>query len=317
MKTNNQAVLIINKLGVQFVIFILGIIPSFCFAQEIKNHNFPVELVNFTSYEKNPVLSGTGQNTWDQQIRERGWIMKEDGVFHMWYSGYNTPDGKQTECHLGYATSVDGLQWTKYENNPVYNAGWVEDVCVVKSKGVYYMFAENKDKQTSLLTSTDRVNWENKGSIIVRKTNGVPITGWFGTPSVWLENDIWYLLYERDDHGIWLAKSNIADLNSWSNVQDEPVLKNGPEVYDKYAIAVDQVFKYQGAYYAYYHASEYEDWHEWTSCIAKSDDLIHWKKYEKNPLLRENKSSPILVIDGDNYMLYSMHPNVCVHLSKK
>jgi hypothetical protein len=31
-------------------------------------------------------------------------------------------------------------------------------------------------------------------------------------------------------------------------------------------------------YYAYYHATAFEDWHEWTSCVAISDDLIHWKK---------------------------------------
>jgi hypothetical protein len=91
----------------------------------------------------------------------------------------------------------------------------------------------------------------------------------------------------------------------------------GPHSYDKYAVAFDQVIKYEGSYYAYYHASEYEDWHEWTSCIAKSDDLIHWKKYNKNPILRENKSSPILVKNGEEYWLYSMHPEVCIHLPVK
>ena len=112
----------------------------------------------------------------------------------------------------------------------------------------------------------------------------------------------------------WMTST---DHKVWTNKQDEPVLKKGPEVYDQYGLAMDQVIRYQGKYYAYYHATEYKDWHEWTSCVASSEDLIHWKKYPANPILRENKSSPILVYDGVQYRLYSMHPEVCVHFPRK
>ena len=87
----------------------------------------------------------------------------------------------------------------------------------------------------------------------------------------------------------------------------------GPEKYDQFAVAMDQVIRYNGKYYGYYHASEYKDWHEWSSCVAMSEDLIHWEKYNKNPIIRENKSSPVLVFDGSKYNLYTMHPEVCVH----
>ena len=80
---------------------------------------------------------------------------------------------------------------------------------------------------------------------------------------------------------------------------------------------MNQVIKYKGLYYGYYHASAYKDWHEWSTNVAVSKDMIHWKKYEKNPILRENKSSPILVNDGDQYRLYSMHPGVCLHFPAK
>src|SRR5688572_6567571 len=64
---------------------------------------FPDELVNFTPYEKNPVFSGTGADTWDENIRERGYILKEDDGYHMWYTGFKGEDEKQ--MLLGYATS--------------------------------------------------------------------------------------------------------------------------------------------------------------------------------------------------------------------
>ncbi len=91
----------------------------------------------------------------------------------------------------------------------------------------------------------------------------------------------------------------------------------GPELYDQFAVAVDQVIEFKGRYYAYYHASEYKDWHEWSSCVAMSKDMVHWKKYAGNPIMRDNKSSPILVFDGSAYRLYTMHPDVCVHYVKK
>jgi hypothetical protein len=274
---------------------------------------FPGEIVDFVPYEKNPVLTGSGKDTWDQMIRERGYILREDGIYHMWYTGYR--EGPDEDRHLGYATSPDGLIWTKFKNNPISDSGWVEDMSVIKSDSTYYMFAEGRNDIAHMLSSTDRINWNEHGPLDIRYTSGEPLTkGPYGTPAIWFENGVWYLLYERDDLGIWLATS--TDLKVWTNKQDEPVIKMGPEKYDQYAVAANQIIKYKGKYYAYYHASEFKDWHEWTSCVAMSEDLIHWEKYSKNPIMRENKSSPILVFDGAKYRLYTMHPEVCVHFPK-
>jgi sucrose-6-phosphate hydrolase SacC (GH32 family) len=272
------------------------------------------EILDFVAIGKNPVFTGTGANTWDQKIRERGFILREDGVYHMWYTGFREePD---TEMHLGYATSLDGYVWTRFSGNPIFDDGWVEDMMVVKSDSTYYMFAEGKDDIAHLLTSYDRIHWKEHGPLDIRYVNGSPLSdGPYGTPTAWLENGVWYLFYERGDLGIWLATS--TDLKVWTNKQDDPVIQIGPEEYDKYGVAVNQIIKHKGKYYAYYHATAYEDWHEWTSCAAISSDLIHWKKYEGNPIMRENKSSPILVNDGEQYRLYTMHDAVNVHLPKK
>ena len=40
---------------------------------------FPSEIVDFRPYDGNPVFKATGDTaTWDEQIRERGFILKED-----------------------------------------------------------------------------------------------------------------------------------------------------------------------------------------------------------------------------------------------
>jgi beta-1,2-mannobiose phosphorylase / 1,2-beta-oligomannan phosphorylase len=298
------------KLHVKILLLVL--IVSGC-GQNNVSSRFPAELCNFSSYSNNPVFAGTGKDTWDQKIRERGYILREDGMYYLWYTGYNGDDS--VEKHLGLATSADGLSWTRYQDNPIHSTGWVEDMCIVKHEGIYYMFAEGRGDTAHMLTSSDRVHWEEKGPLSIHLADGSPLgKGAYGTPAVWFENGTWYLFYERDDTGIWLATS--TDLKTWTNKQDDPVITMGPETYDKYGLAMDQVFKYKGKYYGYYHATEFKDWHEWTSCLAESDDLLHWTKYPGNPILRENKSSPILVDDGKQLRLYSMHPEVCVHYSK-
>lgn len=267
---------------------------------------FPKEIVQFIPYKNNPVFAGTGTTTWDNQIRERGYILREDSNYYLWYTGYkNIEDTK----YLGYATSQDGITWTRYKDTPVYTSDWVEDMFVIKSDGIYYMFAEGRNDIAHLLTSSDRVHWTEKGNLDIRLTSGEPIKkGPYGTPTIWKENGIWYLFYERDDLGIWLATSN--DLKTWTNIQDDPVIKMGPETYDQYAVAMNQVIKYKGLYYGYYHASAFKDWHEWSTNVAVSSDLVHWKKYSKNPIIGNDKSSGILVDDGTRYRLYTMHPEV-------
>jgi hypothetical protein len=295
-----------------FLILSAITILQYSVAQRVSKYTtggFAKALVEFTAYKNNPVFAGTGTDSWDKNIRERGYIIREDNGYHLWYTGYtDTSDIK----HLGYATSTDGLTWTRYKDNPVYSDGWVEDMCVVKSAGMYYMFAEGKGDTAHMLTSTDRIHWTEQGNLDIRRKNGTPISkGPFGTPCVVKENNMWYLFYERDDLGIWLAIS--TDCKVWTNVQDEPVLKMGPETYDQYAVAMNQVIKYDGLYYGYYHASAFKDWHEWSTNVAVSKDLVHWKKYAQNPIVRNDKSSGIIVNYGKAYRLYTMHPEVNVY----
>ena len=277
---------------------------------------FPAELVSFEPHPNNPLFEGTGDSTtWDEKIRERGYILKEDNTYYLWYTGYTRATGDSIK-YLGLATSNDGIAWTRSGKNPIHSSLWIEDMCVLKSDSIYYMFAESRGDTAHLLTSSDRVNWEDNGALNIRLKNGQPIgKGPYGTPAVWKENGTWYLFYERNDAAVWLATS--TDLKVWTNVQDEPVLKTGPEKYDQFAVAFNQIIKYNGLYYAYYHASAFKDWREWTMNVAVSKDLVHWKKYGKNPILGFNKSSGIVVNDGEKFRLYTMHPEVNVYFPKQ
>jgi predicted GH43/DUF377 family glycosyl hydrolase len=278
--------------------------------------DFPPELTQFVPYEGNPLFTGAGPGNWDEKIRERGWIIKEEGQYRMWYTGYSS--ARPDLMMLGYATSTDGLEWTRYEGNPLYDQHWVEDMMVVRHEGTYFMFAEGARDRAHLLTSPDGIHWSRVGQLDVRCSSGEPLSdGPYGTPTAWIEDGTCYLFYERRDQGVWLARSR--DMRVWTNVQDEPVLSPGPDAYDGELIALNQVLKYAGRYYAWYHGSgskPAEGARQWTTNLAVSHDLRHWKKYPGNPVLQQNQSSGIVVEESPGcFRLYAMHPEVRVHLA--
>jgi predicted GH43/DUF377 family glycosyl hydrolase len=274
---------------------------------------FPPELTSFVPLTEKPLFAGApGQ--WDAFIRERGWIVIEKGVWKLYYTGYDSPDGIR---RLGLATSPDGQTWTRHPNNPLVKNEWIEDMMIVQDGEVSHLFAEGKDDQAHWFSSHDGLVWKRRGPLDVRLKNGDPIPpGPYGTPTVIKDNGVWNLFYERNDKGIWLARSKT--LEKWINVNDEPVIRPGPGEYDHDMIAMNQVIKHKGRFYAYYHGAKNDadkSRRRWCTCLAVSDDLIHWDKYPKNPLLplADNKSSGIVVPFEGAFRLYTMHPAVWGH----
>lgn len=282
--------------------------------------DFPKELTSFKPIASNPVFTGAGDGHWDVKIRERGWIIREAGQWRMWYTGYDgTRPGQKM---LGYATSTDGLSWNRHPANPIYRRSWVEDICIIPHDGTLYMFAEGEQDQAQLLTSRDGIAWTHVGRIDVRQKNGEPIAaGPYGTPTAWYEDGKWNLFYERGDKGIWLARS--SDLKVFTNVQDEPVMVPGPDEFDRDLIALNQIIKHAGDYYAVIHGArkpaDPTQPSTWATGIARSTDLIHWTKSPGNPLrpISENKSSGLLIHDGQEFRLYTVHGRVDVHINTK
>ncbi len=70
-------------------------------------------------YENVPVLPHGGPGDWDSAFASFGTVIRESpGVWHMWYSGGQT----MVYSGIGYATSTDGINWTKSTANPIWSA---------------------------------------------------------------------------------------------------------------------------------------------------------------------------------------------------
>jgi LPXTG-motif cell wall-anchored protein len=72
-------------------------------------------------------------------------VIYDGTVYGMWYSACNSSGAV---CQIGYATSKDGITWTRGPNNPIlspgpsgaWDAGGVENQCVVHYNGAFLLY---------------------------------------------------------------------------------------------------------------------------------------------------------------------------------
>ncbi|MBI1325149.1 glycosylase [bacterium] len=278
--------------------------------QDSIKQGFPAELLKWQPIPRsNPVFQGAGGDAWDAKIRERGWIVRDGDSWRLYYTGYNV--AKTDLRMLGVAVSTDGLSWSRLGDKPLIDDQWVEDMMIVKHEGQWIMVAEGRDDVAHTFVSSDGLSWRREGPVDIRKADGSPISpGPRGTPFLLFENGVWNLFYERADAGVWLARS--FDRKVFTNVSDDPVIPVGPAVYDKGAVALNQILKIDGKYVALLHANETRPFGPyWTTTLAISPDLVKWTKAAANPIVGNNSSSGQFVrLPAGGWRLYTMHPEV-------
>ncbi|MCC6490354.1 MAG: hypothetical protein IT364_22915 [Candidatus Hydrogenedentes bacterium] len=250
------------------------------------------------------VLEPGPAGAWDEHIRERMWVLYEDGQFKAWYAGWQGEYDLDREnlVHLGYATSPDGIHWTKHPGNPIFTKRWVEDICVLKVDDVYYMYVEDESKGDTvvhLLTSTDGLDWKEEGNVLEKEAGSTWESDWVGTALVWKEGALGLMLYEGGEPGD-TALATSFDGKKWLRSDRNPVLTEGVG-WDSELTAPDSVVKRDGLYYLFYHARG----DAWRSGIAVSKDLHNWTRYPGNPIAE--CPSPVVVEADGKTLLYITH----------
>jgi hypothetical protein len=158
------------------------------------------EATSLSKFTKSGEVLGPVAGTWENDKVGRPSVILENGVYKMWYDG--TANGQR---HVGFASSTDGIHFTRYANNPIVkNAGAVD---VKKVSGTYVMLREGGDG-TYWSTSTDGLSWVDRGKLFGLSGKGYDAYGqvtpfletdgstvkaiWFGGASVstWNKNRI-------------------------------------------------------------------------------------------------------------------------------
>lgn len=116
------------------------------------------ESTKLTGFAKVKMVLDKGPTgSWEAEKVGRPSVLYEGGVYKMWYDGQAS--GAR---HVGYATSSDGLTFTRHPQNPVFkNAGAID---VKKIGGVYVMVREAGDG-TYWASSPDGICWVDRGKL--------------------------------------------------------------------------------------------------------------------------------------------------------
>lgn len=166
-------------------------------------------------------------------------------VFKQWYQA-GTPLNQQT---MGYAESMNGINWTDYSGNPLTGVGYGVTGSVVKYEGTYYMFRTDTTAM-DILTSTDGLSWSlSNDNIIVKNATWGAASMWY--EHVWKEGSTWYMIYSE-----WsashVASNGLATAPSitgpWTEYSRNPVVANGNGV----AALPSEIYKDGKGYYWLY-----------------------------------------------------------------
>jgi predicted GH43/DUF377 family glycosyl hydrolase len=192
--------------------------------------------VNWTKYASNPVLNLGAGGTWDDAHVLRPSVMKEGGVYKMWYSGHNG-----SNYRIGYATSNDGINWTRYASNPVLNLGsagtWEDKHVYVSSvikdsDGMYKIWYTGHDGSNTRIgyaSSSDGISWTKYGSnpVLNRGVGGTWDDVHVHSPSMIKENGRYTMWYSGHDGAMW--RIGRAHVQPRKSVSPSPSVSSGVE----------------------------------------------------------------------------------------
>ncbi|MGE5248708.1 MAG: hypothetical protein ACM3QS_00715, partial [Bacteroidota bacterium] len=180
---------------------------------------------------RNPILDGT-PGAWDGSGEHAPFVMKQGGLYKMWYEGSNG-----SVRQLGYATSLDGLTWTKFAGNPVLHAGpeaYDATVAghgsVLYEGGVYKLWYHAIGDQGIIIayaTSANGTDWTKQGPVLLPQPGGWDENALWG-PIVLKLNATYYMWYSAagNQYPVSIGLATSTNGTTWTRVGDGPVVKD-------------------------------------------------------------------------------------------
>ncbi len=261
----------------------------------------------------NPVLDPGPSGAWDDGFVGIPSILFDGNTYHMWYAGRNNIQ------RIGYATSPNGITWTKYddptttgpffaESDPVLNPGqpgaWDEKQAtapfVLLCDTTYHMWYRGKDYTSNEgppsighATSKDGINWEKdtlNNPVLSPGTAGSWDAGYIGYQSVVFDGSIYHLWYKAwngkygiDSHAQIGHATSLHPDSAWTKDPNKPVMSFGSSgSWDYPRVDFPRVIYIGNTYHMWYSGGGQ---FTWKIGYATSQDGRTWTKYADNPVL--------------------------------
>jgi uncharacterized repeat protein (TIGR01451 family) len=280
--------------------------------------------VNWTKHASNPVMDVGAQGEWDSQELEAPFVIKESPTsYKMWYAGRG-PDGS---WRIGYATSTDGINWTKYAGNPVldldtdtWNNVSVHGPSIIYEDSLYKMWLHTVGDDgsgpapyTAYATSPNGITWTLAitNPLFSRDPAHYWESDWIWGPSVLhigSDYQMWYSAWGSGEGRTGYATS--SDETTWTkyNGGADPVLSGTGGEWDKGRAVNPYVLYANGVYTMYYDNN--------TSIgVATSTNGITWTKSLNNPMLTPGPSLFIDVNYAHDWVVANTQPFATVSVT--
>jgi len=272
-------------------------------------------------YEDSTILDPGAGDDWDSYGVGGGWVMKEDGVYKMWYSGH---DGET--YRIGYAISMDGLKWERYKENPIldlgpkgsWDSGRVAYPMVMKDGDIYRLwyhgFSKTFAPSIGYAISMDGIHWEKAvAPLLTPGEEGSWDADSIGYPMVVKDGDIYRMWYAglNDPYGNWrIGYAESRDGLSWVKLLN-PVFDLGERGdWDGFYVSYPMVLKRDNRFFMWYSGV---DGNSLRIGLALSDDGIVWNRFGENPILdigdeggwdEASVLAPRVLVEGDTYRIW-------------
>lgn len=286
---------------------------------------YPPTDASWSRSGSNPMVEAI--EAWEQTAVQEPDVTYEGTTWKMWYRG-----GWGTEA-IGYATSTDGVSWTKYASNPVYGGGGsgeaasmaLPEVLLVGS--TYYLFCVKHPfgiggtNSQAVATSTDGIAWTTQAAAMTLPSGK---TLW-GNSTAWIEGSTWYRLQEAGPTAWEVYLYTSTDGLTWTIANGGSALSTlqvaaggmygGPTFATKNGQPVPQ---WGGLYHLWYHAAPASGNTPTNIYHATSPDKITWTQTSPNPVLTytgsgfevDQVADPSIVVVGSTaYLFYDGNNN--------
>jgi len=277
----------------------------------------------WTKDDGNPVLLKGPAESWDVVAVAFPKVILDGSTFKMWYAG---DDG--TNWRIGYATSTDGVSWTKHASNPVIDVGptgsWdderVNPGAVIfdgSSYKMWYWGYDGTNRRTGYATSGDGIDWTKHASNPVMDVG--PSGEWDDswaiiTAVIFNGSDYqgWYIGDDGPNFNFRTGYATSPDGITWTKHASNPVLNFGATgEWDSAQAGGEAVLLSEGIYEMWYNG--FKQGTNVQIGYATSTDGLVWTKSESNPVLLfgpfadwdwSGVFAPAVLYDGTSYHLW-------------
>jgi predicted GH43/DUF377 family glycosyl hydrolase len=239
-----------------------------------------------------PVIP-TKPGTWRQTYTANADLIELNEVYYMYYRGTGFGHDRIGLLRVD-KDRFDGEHWEEPHPEPILDVGApgsFDDINLLDPSAavadgtvyLYYSAVGTGGESIGLATSTDGVNFT--------KHSGNPVLQG-RCPEIVCKDGKFYLYYVLNNgyggYNIHLAVSNNGfDFEAHS---ESPILSVDRDAWDSQTVTTPRIFQDRGLYYMIYAGDHCSKDDPKRFGLSTSRDLIHWRKYEANPIFEISAS---------------------------